>query len=195
MLQTSYHLSFPFVFEHDGDIFMIPEAQENKRLEVWRATDFPMQWELFSTAFEGRGVADSCVFEYEGQWWLTTNLSQTTRKDYCNELHVFMVNGPDLQSITPHPNNPVVIDSRCARNGGRPFVQDGKLIRPAQNNSYGMYGYGLKLMQVTRLTDTEYEEQAVFEAGPAIRAGMVGVHHIDALDDIFIFDYCRGSRR
>lgn len=194
VLETPYHLSFPFVFEHDGDTFMIPEAEESNRLEVWRATEFPMKWELFSTAFEGQGVADTCVFEYEGQWWLTTNLSQTVRKDYCNELHVFMVDGPALRSITPHPNNPVVIDSRCARNGGRPFVRDGKLIRPAQNNSYGVYGYGFKLMEVTCLTDTEYEEKTLLSVDPSVRAGMVGLHHFDGLDDIFIFDYCRGSR-
>jgi hypothetical protein len=67
-VQTDYHLSFPFLFEYGGELFMMPEACAKKRLEVWRCTGFPDRWELHSTAMEGVTAADSSMAEIGGQW-------------------------------------------------------------------------------------------------------------------------------
>lgn len=68
------HNSYPYVFEHGDDIFMIPETHERNRVEVWRCVDFPGQWTLHATALEGQSPADTVLFEWEGQNWLFTNL-------------------------------------------------------------------------------------------------------------------------
>lgn len=190
-LSRPYHLSFPFVFQEDGEIFMIPETQQSKRLEVWKATVFPTEWTLHATAFEGTQMAETSLFQADdGQWWLFTNLSDHYAfQDHSSELYLFAVDGPDLNSITPHPSNPVVVGAYNARNGGAVIRQNGRLFRPAQNNSYGIYGYGLNLMEITRLDATGYEEQLVRQFTPADKPGSLALHHLSAAKGQYVFDW------
>ena len=193
VIDAGYHMSFPFVFQHDGQIFMIPETGVKRRVELWRAVEFPTRWTLERTAFEGTDIADTTLFEFDGRWWLFANISQTPDVDFCNELHVFAVDGPGLKTIVPHQDNPVVIDSRFARNGGRPYIRDGRLYRPSQSNIGGVYGRGLNVMEVTALSLTAYEERLACSATPEFRPGLVGIHHLDATGGTFIIDTCRAN--
>jgi hypothetical protein len=190
VLDTGYHMSFPFVFEHAGSIYMIPETCSKRRVEVWRATRFPFEWQLHATGLEDQIVGDALLHQHNGQWWLFANIAQTPDADLCNELHLFAVDGPDLRSIAAHPMNPVVIDSRRARNAGRPFYRDGQLYRPSQINAFNVYGYGLNLMRITSLDEETYDEELVETATPGFKPGIVGVHHLDQHGDVFVIDIC-----
>src|SRR3954453_6851213 len=46
VLDCAYHLSYPFLFEHEGEIFMIPETCGNRTIEMYRASAFPTDWVL-----------------------------------------------------------------------------------------------------------------------------------------------------
>ena len=189
-LDRPYHLSFPFVFEHEGEMYMMPETSEAKRLEIWKAVDFPLRWQLHATALDGQSVADSVLFHDSGQWWLFANISNTPFEDHCNELHVFEVDGPALNQVTPHPLNPVVIGSDTARNAGRIVRRDGKLLRYSQNNSHGIYGYGLNVMEITQLDTEHFQERRVLTVEPTFKPGLIGCHHVDACGDLFVVDAC-----
>ena len=185
------HLSYPYVFDAGGETFMIPETHERNRVEIWRCTDFPGKWTLHATALEGTSPADTTLIEWNKQWWMLTNLCSGNILDHCMELHVFRVDGPDLQHVEPHPMNPVVLDTTSARNAGRPFVRDGRLIRPAQITSHGLYGYGLKFMEITELSMDAYSEREVRRIEPDRAQATTGCHHIDSCDDLFIMDVRR----
>jgi hypothetical protein len=182
------HLSYPFVFEQDGQIFMIPETHQRDRVEVWRATRFPSEWTLHATALDGCSPADTALVAHGGDFWLFTNLKSGAFADHGQELHIFRTDGPDLTWLEPHADNPVVIDTTSARNGGRPFHQDGALFRPAQIFSHGNYGHGLKIMRVTDLTPSTYREEEVLSITPEPGSGTTGCHHLDVLGDRFIID-------
>jgi len=190
-LSRPHHLSYPFVFQDDGEIYMIPETQQSQRLEIWRATEFPKEWALHATAFEGQYLAESSLFRADdGQWWLLTNLSDHHAfQDHSSELYLFAVDGPDLKSITPHPRNPVVFGADVARNGGAVFRHNGRFFRPAQNNSFGVYGYGLNLMEISRLDASGYEEKLVRQFTPADKSGSVALHHLSVAGDQNVFDW------
>lgn len=182
------HNSYPYVFEHKGGTFMIPETSERNRVEVWRCERFPDKWTLHATALEGRSPADTVMFEWDGQWWLFTNLSTGSFHDHCAELHVYRVDGPDLKTIEAHRLNPVVLDTTSARNGGRPFVRDNRLIRPAQITSHGRYGYGLKFLEITSLSIETYCEREIRRIEPCTDRRTIGCHHFDSVRDLFILD-------
>ncbi len=190
-LVRPYHLSFPFVFTHQGELYMVPETSGARRVEVWRAVDFPLRWECFATALEGSEPADTVLFENEGRWWMATNLSEGPVQDQCNELHLYAIDGPGLDCVEPHPLNPVVIDSRTARNAGRIVRRHGRLIRPSQCNSDGIYGRGLNLMEITRLDRDGYEERLLRHVTPDFKPGLVGCHHIDSAGGLLVVDACR----
>lgn len=191
VLKRPYHLSYPFVFRCDGEIYMIPETHEKKRLEIWRAVDFPLGWELATTAFEGVNMADTVVFERDGQWWMFTNICNDSFNDHAAELHLFRIDGPLLNTIEPHPLNPVVIDTTTARGGGRVFEQDGRIYRASQENSHGVYGFGLNLMEICRLDATGYEERRVRRLAGDFAEGIIACHHMDAAAGRFVIDVRR----
>jgi hypothetical protein len=196
VLNPGYHLSFPFLFEHNGQLFMMPESCASRRIELWRCTAFPDQWELHKAALEGTYAADSTLAEIDGQFWLFTNISDDPFCELNSELHLFRADSPMLEKLEPHPLNPVVFDSRSARNAGRIFRRDGAFYRPAQDNSHGTYGYGLNLMRIDELTMEHYRESPVRHIAPTFKKRIIGCHHIDILDNNVIFDvrYRYGGR-
>lgn len=188
-LQCDYHLSFPFVFTHGDDIYMMPESHQARRLEIWRCVEFPLKWTLHATALPGLSPVDSTMFQHQGNWWLLTNLSDHHAfEDHCSELYVFQVDGPALTSVVPHRGNPVVIGSAVARNAGRVVNRNGRLYRPSQNNSRGIYGFGLNIMEIEELSLETYRERMVRTFTPDFKQGLCGCHHFDAAGGRFILD-------
>lgn len=188
-LRCPYHLSYPFVFRDGQDIFMMPETHAARRIEIWRCTDFPHKWELYATALEGQSAADSVLVRLQEKWWLFTNLSTFhAYEDHCCELHVFQVDGPRLGRLVPHRRNPVVIGSLFARNAGRIFDLGGRIYRPSQQNSHGIYGYGLNIMEVEQLDLLTYRERCVRTILPDFQPELLGCHHFDAAGGRFVLD-------
>ncbi|GGC07698.1 hypothetical protein GCM10011494_27920 [Novosphingobium endophyticum] len=178
-LRTDYHLSFPFLFPHAGELYMMPETSEQRRIEVWRCRDFPNRWERYTTALDGVVASDSTLNLIDGTWWLFTNISNDPFLDMNTELHIFRADGPGLTRLEPHAVNPVVMNAREARNAGRILEIDGKLYRPAQDNSHGFYGYGLRLMEIRHLSLDDYEETLARVIAPDFEPGIIGCHHLD----------------
>jgi hypothetical protein len=186
ILSGDGHWSYPYVFEHLGEVFLVPETCARRRVEVWRATNFPYEWELASTALEGAVAVDSNVYHDGVGWWLFSNVAGDPEADVSLELNIFRSDGPLLQTLRPHVQNPVVVDARYARNGGRMFKVNQKLYRPAQSHEYGQYGYGLYLMDVLKLDSERYVEQPVHF--------VPGCHHLDVDGPDILFDVRRGTR-
>jgi hypothetical protein len=185
-----YHLSYPFVFEYENGVYMIPETAQNRQIEIWRAESYPLQWSLHKIVMVGQSCADTTIFQHGGAWWMFTNLSEDGFDDHCSELYAFKVDSPMLNEIIPHKLNPIVTDARTARNAGRIAVRDGKLTRVAQNNAYH-YGYGFSLMEITELSLERYKERQIYAAKPGFVGGVTSTHQMDQLDGIHIFDGLR----
>ncbi|WP_276390442.1 glucosamine inositolphosphorylceramide transferase family protein [Eudoraea chungangensis] len=189
VLNLDYHLSYPYIFEEDGEIYLMPETLENMRLEVYRCVQFPNKWELISTAFEGEMVADAFFYNDKmNQNWLFINKKKTDYLPINSELYIYKTDGPKLNVLLPHTENPVYIDSRVARNGGGIFRYKNDIFRPSQRNIDGVYGKALNINKIHELTiDSFIEERAiVFE--PDFQKGLMSVHHLHQIEDYFVID-------
>ena len=187
-LKRPHHMSYPFVFHHEGALLMMPEMYESGRLEIWRCTEFPSTWVPYATAFEGTPVADSVLHQKDGVWWLFTHISHDSFGDFSSDLHVFRVDGPQLTGLVPHRLNPVVTDSSTARGGGRIHQADGRLLRFSQDNSRGSYGGALNVMEIVQLDLDHYEERRVRHIKPDFAPDLMGCHHFDVVDGCFVID-------
>jgi hypothetical protein len=188
VLTRPYHLSYPFLFECNGDVFMAPETGENRTVEVYRAVDFPSRWELCRVLLEGVEAVDPTLLHHENRWWLFANI-KTEGGQALDELHLFYADSLDGQ-WTPHPNNPVVSDVRNARPAGRIFQLDGRLIRPAQDCTIS-YGRAVSFQRITRLSTDDYEEQTVNRIDAPIEPGNIGVHTYTSSEGFEIVDVKR----
>ena len=187
VLDLDYHLSYPFIIEEDGALYMMPEAHKSGRLEVYKCEQFPDKWTLYSTAFEGESVADATYFkDDQGQCWLFLN--KGFNNDHMAELYIYRVDSLQFNTIEPHRQNPVLIDSRGGRNAGPIFKYKEQLIRPAQNNSKGVYGYGLDLNAITELSLDSFKQEQLIGIEPNFSKGLEATHHLHQLEDMYIID-------
>jgi hypothetical protein len=189
VLVRDYHLSYPFIVQENDDIFMIPEAGQNMRLEIYKSTEFPLKWELYSTGFEGVSLVDTTVYtDSNNDVWLFTNKGTPPLNDFGSELYIYKIDSLKLNKIIPHKKNPVIIDCRYGRNAG-PIYKDGdKIIRPSQNIINETYGYGINLSIIKKLTIDEYEEELITTIKPDFKKGLIATHHLCQTEEGFVID-------
>ena len=195
-LDVDYHLSYPFVFNHNNEIYMIPETGAMKRLEIWKCNAFPNHWSLEKTCFEGVSLRDSTIAkDSNNQYWLFTNIAYGKILDHDSHLYVFKIDSPLMNEIVPHKLNPVITDSRSARNGGNIYIdKNGRMIRPSQANQNGIYGECLNLCHVKDLTLDTYEEEVLETIAPKFKYGLRSTHHLSQAGGLFVIDGCYLNR-
>jgi len=156
VLERPYHLSYPFLFEHGPDLFMIPETAAHRTVELYQCTHFPEQWEFVKNLMTDVCAADATLLENSGKFWLFANV-KTPRGTSLDALHLYYAADTFAADWHAHPRNPIVKDIRSARPAGRIFSDGGNWIRPSQDSSR-RYGYGLRFSRITTLNETDYAE-------------------------------------
>ncbi len=187
VLEAPYHLSYPFVFEFESNLYLIPESSANRTVELYKCMAFPLKWEFQRNLMNNCQVVDTTLFQWQGKWWMFVNQIQTVGASSWDELFLHYSDSPFSANWTPHQRNPVVSDARSARPAGRLFVRNGRLYRPSQNCS-GHYGYGFNICEITKLTETEYEEKIVSRVEPKWDKNIVSTHTINYEDGLTIID-------
>lgn len=157
ILDKPYHLSYPFVFEHQRQFYLIPETCQNRSVELYRAVHFPEQWELHKVLVKGLRLADTTPFFHGGLWYFF--VTALDRGLVAPEAHLFYSDRVDGE-WTAHPANPISSDARRLRSAGRLFWRRGQLIRPVQDCSLD-YGLAVRLMRVEKITPDEYAETEI----------------------------------
>ena len=85
-------------------------------------------------------------------------------------------------------------DARCARPAGQLYWRNGALYRPAQICA-PLYGSGLSINRVLRLTPQEYVERQIERILPSAQAGLLGLHTVNRAGDLTVVDgFVRRSR-
>ena len=175
-LHRGYNVSYPVVFEWQGETYLMPETSQNRTIEVYRAIEFPRRWELAATLFNNVSAVDATLFERDGKLWLFA--AGIGGKDLtCSELSLFYSDslfGPWI----PHPKNPIVCDVRRARPAGRLFYESGELIRPGQDCSQ-CYGYAISLNRIDVLSETDYSETPIGAIQPDWAPGLSATHTLN----------------
>lgn len=187
VLDEPYHLSYPFLFEHEGELYMVPEKTALNRVDLYRCTGFPGNWQLVSTLIDDIKMADATLFEHEGRWWLFGAAKQG-RARINESLFAFYADSPLSTNWTPHPANPLVLDFSRGRPAGRIFRDgQGRLIRPSQD-CVRRYGHGLQLSHIAELGPTTYREEGIAHRSSADVPGWRGLHHMDWQAGLMVMD-------
>lgn len=181
VLRERFHLSYPQVFQHEGNCYMIPETGEAESVRLYRALEFPRRWRLERTLLHGKYV-DPTVFEADGRWWMFAMRNEGEVAEY--DLHLFWA-----ESITgpwhAHRDNPIVrADDSRARPAGRVVVQDDQIIRFSQV-CQPRYGTAVRAWRITALSPERYAEEPIGR-DPLLEGSNTGwnadgMHHIDPM--------------
>ena len=193
VLERDYHLSHPFLLEHDGQLYLVPESAQNRTVEAYRCVDFPRRWRLERVLLDGVRLVDATFHRSAGRLWLFANGAAGEGEVFNDELHLFHAAGL-LDGWQPHPRNPVRSDVRCARPAGALHWRNGALYRPAQV-CVPRYGAGIALNRVLRLTPEAYAERAAERIVPPAGGALLGLHTVNRAGGLTVADALARRRR
>ncbi len=176
ILDEKFHLSYPYVFEWNGDHYLVPESFEDLSVRLYKATNFPEKWEHVGTLLSGYRYVDPSIFRYHDRWWL---LVSTIENDVLNLYYSDDLSG----EWRPHPMNPIIrFDRNIARPGGRVISIDNRLYRFAQDDD-PEYGTQVFAFEIVELTEKTYVEKPVSDmpllSGTGSGWNAAGMHHVD----------------
>lgn len=189
-LAKPWHLSFPFVFEGEGDIWMLPEAHRSGRLDLYWASRFPSRWERASTIALDANPVDASLTRHGGLWWLFYSPAVAVKagRDALHAAWSERLAGP----WTPHPGNPLRVGRDGSRPGGTPVASGSGLILPVQDCT-STYGGAIRPLRIATLSPERFtaslgEPIAAPSAAEPFREGL---HTIAAAGPVTLIDVKR----
>ncbi|HET6970425.1 MAG TPA: hypothetical protein VFH92_04815 [Phenylobacterium sp.] len=189
VLREPWHLSYPFVFEAEGETWMLPEAFRSGGLTLYRAEAFPDRWvPAAKIALDDVAIDATPVF-HDGLWWLFYAPAGTSAADKVGRLHLAWaerLTGP----WHVHPGNPVRRDAASSRPGGTPLVgEDGRLVLPVQDCTR-TYGGAIRPLRISALTPERFEAEAGEALAPprGFGAYTAGLHTLAAAGPVTLID-------
>lgn len=193
VLEEAHHLSFPFLFRVEGEIFMVPESGEDRSVKIYRSANFPHGWVEAGVLLKDVPAVDTILFRHGSLWWMLTTIQGKGPGLNNAELYAFHAADP-LGNWTAHRKNPVVMDARRGRNGG--FLRDeyGNPCRVAQVPGFTFYGAGSAIYRIDEITPDTYRESPIEQVRPTFFPKLDGTHHIHSADGLTVYDFMRVER-
>lgn len=185
LFDFDFHMSYPFVFRVNDDIYMVPESSANRSLTLYKSIDFPYQWEKKYDIFNDFAVVDATIIKFGTRWWMFANAKEYA-STFNEELHIFFaedLNGP----WKPHKQNPVKNDARNTRPAGAMRIVGDKIHRPVQDCSWE-YGQRMHWMEVEVLNESEFSERKLCTVNANWASRLLATHTINSDNHYKILD-------
>ena len=183
VLSEPFHLSYPFVFEDNGAIYCLPEANESNRITLYRFNEDELKLEKDSVLMENIQAVDPTLYFKNGKWNLFLGLQK-----YSN-IKLFRYLSDELRGpYEPYYNNPIKTDCQNARMAGAFFTDGESLIRPGQE-SVRYYGTAVRLNEIQVLSDDYYTESQISRIEPFSKCQFKqGLHTLNGNETMTVID-------
>jgi hypothetical protein len=177
----SAHLSYPYLFKAENNIYCIPETSSEKQVALYQVdVEKPYQFNKVRVILEGRPFVDSSIIFFENKYWLFTSVSENKR-----ELYLFYSDTLD-SPFKAHSLNPISVAPTVSRSAGRLFIVKQKLYMPSQNPEK-CYGGSVMINEITKLSETDFQYKTVFQLLPRLPYNE-GLHTVNFTGDLLIVD-------
>lgn len=191
IISEPFHMSYPFVFELNNKIYMIPETSSVKKLLLYECVYFPYEWKLSKELMNNVELSDATILKDSDKklYLFVSKLYSTS--PYKDELHLFTMDNEFI--LTPHKCNPIVTDNEFSRPAGKILEYNNKLIRVSQDCSNGGYGKAIKFNEIIKLSDSEYQETNISSLLPnqvfiSFNKKLTGTHTYARMDEFEVID-------
>ena len=163
IIEEHCHLSFPYIFEHEGSIYIMPEMCGDYSLTLFKAISFPDKWEKTIAVLPDVYACDSIFIEKGCERYLLTNemYHHVPHGQYASCWVKNYLYSMDGLKVLDH-GTWVAEGDYGIRNAGKSFVEDGIVYRIGQDCRDKKYGRGLVLFKVSSLMP--YSEEEVWSA-------------------------------
>lgn len=149
VIDETYHLSFPYIFEKDGDVYIMPESSADYNIKIYKAAAFPNNWVVSEVLNDDIYACDSVFLNKDEKQYLLANRMyhyhpKGTYKSCWVKNYLFAIK----EGKTIGDGLKVGEGDFGFRNAGKAFTIDGSLYRIGQDCRSGVYGKGLVLFRI-----------------------------------------------
>lgn len=173
-IEEAWHMSYPFLFEHDGQTWMVPETGWNGKIDLYRCLEFPDKWTRIKTLIHKPGFDSTLIGVNDKIWLFTTHGDLDELSIYCAD---------DLLGEWRLFHKGKYTHSRSA---GKIFSHDFRLIRPTQDCS-ACYGHAIVFKEI-QMSEDGYKEKVYKRVEPTWAPGLIGTHTFSFDDDYVYID-------
>ena len=179
IITEPFHMSYPFVFEHNGEIYMLPETSGANSLILYKATEFPYKWQKEKTIIDNVKWVDTTLFKQNDSY-----IGYTESVGEIEDFFIKLNNDLEITDIKKFDFD--INKNRC---GGRMFKLGSDLVRVCQDCTEK---YGGALFFRKHDIDTLDEKEIIriipselsFDKTPYLD----GMHTYTSLDNIEVID-------
>ncbi len=177
IIKEKFHMSFPSVFKHNNEWFMIPETYQDKHIKLYKSNNFPYKWEFVKNLYDLDAI-DSMIFNFKNKWYMFTSSQSNGQISYILKTDNF-------------PYGPWKIHKKDIlngkRGGGTVFNWNNQLIFPIQPSDTQKY-YCQNLELYTMNDDFKFTKLKEITASN----GSKGIHHLakDPFSNKCVVDFC-----
>jgi len=178
-IESKTHLSYPQVIFWENEQLLLCENWEQCGIPIFSRKDSKSPWEYKTTILKHLRPIDPTPYFHEGVWFLFFTLQNQFPNQ---ELHLMYSQNP-LFGWKMHPQAIINNDRNGARPAGPIYkMNDGRLIRPGQNNTT-TYGGGITLYEIQKISTTEYREEKVCALDPQKGNWQWGLHTLCPINE------------
>jgi len=194
-LAQPFHLSYPFVFRHQGRNWMIPESAKAGEIALYSAGPTLLDWQRECTLLPGVPGVDATVIQHDGRWWMFYAIYGKESRDR-RELHMAWaddLHGP-WQTCS---NNPIHTGLGNSRPAGTPWVAEDGTIRLPVQDCRGGYGVATSWLSLTDLSPQGAQVQVLPDRLTGAMASteyVEGLHTVAACGEWTLIDVKRIER-
>lgn len=165
VLKEPFHLSFPFVFSLNNEVYMLPESGADDSIRLYKSlTSDLTKWTFVRTLICSErkndviyNYADSSIISKDGWYYLFTSVFRNNI--YYQELYYSdSIDG----EWRKHPCSPIHVGNKYGRNAGCVFTNEGEFFRPTQD-CRNSYGENVSILRIKNLTPISYSEEVYKE--------------------------------
>jgi len=186
VLSNKFHLSYPFIVNHNNKIYMIPESSQSGKTYIYEAKNFPKNWEIVKEVMKNIPMIDPSIIKHQKKWWVFYSLPGPNGRA-MKELHVAFSDDL-LSSWKEHPKNPVIVNIENSRPGGTPFIIDNLIHLPVQNCKK-TYGGEINILKIEKITENDFKAKSVRSIKPNLNKNYSdGLHTLSKCELVTLID-------
>jgi hypothetical protein len=168
VIDESFHLSFPQVFEYRNKKYILPESASIDNVVLYRAVEFPKKWELSDTLIANIKLKDPAIL-------ISDSLNLIAGIDDNYNQRIFR--SDSLFGDWEEDFSFKIKKGNEIRPAGNFFSVDGKWYLPFQNNTEG-YGTGVSLYALDSDRFEKVIENQLYKSD-SLKWFNRGMHHLD----------------
>lgn len=182
IMKSNIHFSFPYIWKNGNEYYMMPESSKEEQLCIYKAINFPEEWEKIETIMTGVRFSDS-VFVHSKHIMTYDNESEPKK------LILIGKNNEGSYNIIRE----IVDNDLKYRPAGKGFYCAEKMIFPFQDGN-GSYGKGINFLSVNVENDklllgANIEYSLYVESTNFWKYNYIGIHTYNYDQDYEVVDF------